>query len=262
MRQVLDVIETLERLEEADGGEKRIVWRLVKAHTNSPPLTVVAQAYGTDPAVSVALEADRVTNRYSVSMAELLSGSAPDWIDEDIAAPIKRILKRNLNGVGLTEIRVDDQSPISVVPATARVAMLAIERGELEEQAEIADLRRTEYGSIECEVHGLTKWHDRRALVVTERLSGRDVRCVLTDELADELAVERKWAEAWNSGRVRISGALHYDAKGDLKRIDAYGVEPLPWTDVPLSALRDIDVLQGRTVAEHIRRVWGGNDVG
>jgi hypothetical protein len=257
MRQVLDYVEALEKAESLEGDERRIVWRLKHAHTNSPPFTVVAQAFPANPAVSVSLEAERVVSVFSAGLMRLLDGQTGDWIDREIAAPLRRAMKRNLNGIGQTDLRIDDGSPLSVTPASAKTALIALERFELDEEAATIDLRRVEYGSIEGEVCGLTKWNDKPALVVIERLSEKKVTCVLSAELAAELGPDHRWSEAWDGRQLLIGGAIYYGSDGFIKRIDATSSEEMKWADVRLSDLKEIDLLQGKRVTEHLRSIWG-----
>ncbi len=77
--------------------------------------------------------------------------------------------------------------------------------------------------------------------------------CGLSAELAESLGPDHSWNEAWEGRRLLGSGALHYGHDGSLKRIDASSAEEKPWTDVSLADIRDIDILQGRSVSEHLR---------
>ena len=258
MRQVLDFVEALERIEGADASSQKIIWRLTEAHTNSPPFTVTLSAFSSDPVVSVAIEAERVASLFVAGIDSLLHGTVPDWLDSDLSAPLKRAFKRNMNGVGQTEIDVDGIDALSVVPATAQAALTGLERIVSDEREAGLALRRTEHGAIEADVIGITRWNDKPALIIQERLSGDRLTCVLTDELALELGPAHRWNEAWDSGRVLISGALHYDDDGSLKRVNAERLEARPYTEVSLADLREIDLLRGRTVAEHIRRIRSG----
>lgn len=258
MRQVLDVVEALERAEGGGDSERRIVWRLTEAHTNSPPFTVTASAFSTDPVVSVDIEATRVAALFAEGINDLLRGADPDSIDADMAAPIRRVLKRNLNGVGQTQITIEGTPTLTVVPATAQIALSALDRlSNAEREASVA-LRRTEYGAVEGEVIGLIRWNDKPALTLIERLSGEKVTCVLSPKLAEELGPTHKWSEAWESGRVLIAGALHYGDDGALKRVNAESLIGLPFTDIRLADLRDVDLLRGRSVGEHIKLLRGG----
>lgn len=256
MRQVLDLVEALERTEGAE-SERRIVWRLTEAHTNSPPFTVTASAYPVDPVVSITVEAERVASEFLGGVAELLRGETPDWLDPDVIAPLKRAFRRNTNGVGQTLIQSEGKEPINVVPTNAQSALATIGQIGAAEVAAGMALRRTEYGSIEAEVVGITRWNDRPALTVVERLSGNKVTCILEPELAEQLGPVHRWNEVWENGRVLLTGALHYNDDGILKRVNVTGLEPRPFTDVSLAELRDIDLLQGRSVSEHIRRIRG-----
>jgi len=259
MRQVLDLIEALERSETAEMGTRLIVWRLTEAHTNSPPFTITAEAFPVNPVVSIGLEASRVISIFTHGFKELLEGRSSAWIDVGIATPLKRALQRNLNGVGRTEINVEDEEPFNVVPTNARAAVVALERLELDAEAAKIDYSRTEFGAVEVEVRGITRWNDKPALSVIERLSGDKITCVLSKDLADELGPNHKWGEAWEGQRLLVSGALHYGHDGALKRIDADSSEDMPWTDVSLADLHDIDILQGRSVNEHLRLIRGGD---
>lgn len=252
MRQVLDVVESLERAESIETGARNIVWRLTDAHTNSPPFTVTAEAFSVDPAVSIALEASRLTAMFASGIRGLLEGHGPSWMDKDVAAPLKRALQRNLNGIGRTEISVDGEDLVSVSPANAKVAFVALERMGLDAEAASPNQSRVEFGAIEVEVHGITRWYEKPALMVTERLSRDKAICVLTSELAEQLGTTHKWGEAWEGRRLLISGTLHYDAVGVLKRIEAEIGEDMPWTRVELSDLAGIDLLDGRSVREHV----------
>jgi hypothetical protein len=261
MRQVLDMVTALEQMQGVEEqSQQRIVWRLTEAHTNSPPFTVTAEAFAFDPAVSIGLEVDRVTATFTKTVDAILSGHQPLWIDSDVLVPLRRIFKRNLNGVGQTSISIGDGDAIAVTPATAKIAVATLDRLAIDEAAEKADLRRTEYGASEVEVCGISKWNDRPALLVIERLSRQKIPCVLTDELAATLGPDHNWSEAWEGRRLVVSGALHYGPDGFIKRIHADQVEDLPWTEVRLSDLRDIDLLNGRSVTEHLKEVWGDDD--
>ena len=259
MRQVLDVVEVLERSETAEATDRQIVWRLTEAHTNSPPFTVTVEAFPMSPGISIGFEATRVTALFADSFRTLLEGCRPTWIDSGAVSPLKRALQRNLNGVGRTEIVVDGGEPLNVVPSNARTAVVALERFELEMAATAVDYRRTEFGAVEVEVCGIARWNEKPALVTIDRLSREKVTCVLGAELAERLGPNHRWDEAWDGRRLLVTGALHFGTDGSLKRIDADDAENLPWTDVNLTDIEDIDILQGRTVSQHLDLIRGGS---
>lgn len=257
MRQVLDIVEALERTEMGSAAERQIVWRLTEAHTNSPPFTVTAEAFPANPTVSVGMEAVRVARLFATGLHDLLEGGTPDWLDEDVAAPLKRVFQRNMNGIGRTEIVVDGEERLDVVAGNARAAAAALERFRIDVAISEPDYSRTEYGALEAEVYGLTRWNDKPALLVVERLSRDKITCVLTDELAERLGPSHKWREAWEGNRLLISGKIYYSRDGSVRRIEAQGADDLPWTEVSLSDMHDIDIVDGRSVSEHLRLLRG-----
>ena len=254
MRQVLDMIGALEGIEAGDAGERQIVWRLTDAHTNSPPFTVKAEAFSRDPQVSVKLEVDRVVHLYAVAVSSVLDGNKPDWLESEPGRLLRRALKRNLNGVGHTDVVVEGEEPIVIVPTTARVGIAALDAGD--DQAD-QDLQRTEFGTIECEVIGLTRYYSSPAIIVVERLSQSKVVCVLTPKLAAELGTEHHWLEAWEGQSLRIGGKLTYGPDGKLKRVNVAFHETIEWADVPLSDLKALDITGGSTVEQHLDEFWG-----
>jgi len=140
------------------------------------------------------------------------------------------------------------------VPATARIGIVAL---EADDEAADEDLQRTEFGTVECQVIGLTTFHSSPAIIVMERLSRQKVMCILTPALAAEIGPEHQWSEAWEGQNLRIGGRLTYSFDGKLKRINASFHEPIEWADVSLSELKQMDITDGRTVQEHLDEFWG-----
>ena len=257
MHQMLDLVEALENTESGDASSRQIVWCLKEAHTSSLPFTVTAEAFPVNPDDSVAVEATRVAGLFATGVRALLEGQDPTWPTEEVVAPLRRALQRNVNDVGRSEIADEGNEPFNIVPQNARTAITTLEKRELAGESSAANYSRTEYGAAEVEVYGLTRWNDKPALAVKERLSEDKLTCVLSAELAEELGPHHLWSEVWEGRRLLVGGALHYGPDGSLKRIDATSAAAKPWTDVPLSDIRGIDVLQGRSVSEHLRLLRG-----
>lgn len=252
MHQILDLVGALESTEAGDANERKIVWRLTEAHTNSPPFTVTARAYPRHPTLIVDIEAERVTKMFAETVRESLHGRVPHWVERPTRRHLEAVMKRNLNGIGQSEIVVGDER-LHVLPSNARPALAA-----LHEPTEAAvDKSRVEYGSIEGRVVGLTTYYNNRALMLLERLSGKQIVCSLSDELAAKLGPTHQWQEAWEGSRLLIGGEIVYGADGSIKKVNATYHEELPFTDVPLADLRGLDILQGRTTREHLEEFWG-----
>jgi hypothetical protein len=252
MHQILDLVAALESTEAGDSIERKIVWRLTDAHTNSPPFTVTASAFPRHPTMVIDVEAQRVTRLFAETVRGALHGQVPTWVERPTRRHLESVMKRNLNGIGLSEIVVDDER-LNVVPAVARTALAALH----EPTEEIEDKSRIEYGSIEGRVVGLTTYYNNRALVLLERLSEKQVVCSLTDELAAKLGPTHQWQEAWEGSRLLIGGEIVYGADGTIRKVNASYHEELPWTDVSLADVKGIDLLQGRTTREHLEKFWG-----
>lgn len=260
LNQVLDLIDALEQSESTSTSERQVVWRLTEAHTNSPPFTVIVEPFPVHTELSVSLEANRVSTLFGNEFRALLDGTPSDLMTVDARKPIVRALERNLNGIGRTEIQIGDDEPINLRPVSARVAKLAIERSDIELLANTKDWQRTEFGAFEGEISGLTRWNGKPALEIIERLSERRITCVLTNELSSRVGPEHQWNEVWEGSRVLATGALHYNTEGDLRRADLEDLERVEWTDVSLADLRELDVLGGKTLSEHLALVRDGTD--
>lgn len=260
MKQVLDLVDAVEKAETVDGGERQLVWRLKEAHTNSPPFTVVAEAFPAQPSLSVSLEANRVSQMFMAGVRTLLSGDVPEWVDAEVGRSLRRALERNLNGVSRTVIEYGDDEQLSIAPQTARSGIAALDRLEIEAEATRVDWSRTEYGSVEGEVCGLTRWNNRPALLMIERLSGERFTCVLDQDLADRVGPDHRWIEAWDGRRLLVTGELYFNAAGSLKRAEIYELEEKPWTEVKISDLRGINIIDDRSVKEHVKKLRGDGD--
>lgn len=252
MRQILDLVGALEVTEAAEATDRKIVWRLTDAHTNSPPFSVTAEAFSRDPSVSVGFEAMRVTTMFSETIRDVLAGHRPAAIEEPAAKLLRAVLKRNLNGIGQTEIIVD-KDDFSVVPANARAGLIALEP----EAMIVEDKSRVEYGSIEGRVIGLTTHYNRPALIFLERLSGLKVVCTLTDDLAEKIGPSHDWKDVWEGRSLLIGGEVIYDGGGAVKKVNASFHSELERVDVPLSALKELSYDPEFSIREHIDAFWG-----
>ena len=82
LSQMLDLVDALERSEAVDAADRRVVWRLTEAHTNSPPFTVVVEPYPRQTDMSVALEANRIATVFASDFRAPSTRSA-DRPDDD-----------------------------------------------------------------------------------------------------------------------------------------------------------------------------------
>ncbi len=257
LNQFMDAFELLSAAIAQEPGGEKVKWRLESLSKNSPA-TAVAVAYTNDPNIVVAPLVFRGKKRFASGMAGLADGAVAPWI-ADKSHLAKSLFKRNLNGVGRTVFDLEDDAPRSVlVERTARQGIKAIERHEAE--IDSVDRSRTEYGTIDGHVAEAKTYHGKPAIYVRESLSGRTVPCILSAQLADEAGASHSWLDTWSGKRVRIKGELFYDRIGLISRVAASGLFDVDPKPVSFQALREIDLLQGATPAQHTERLWGYAD--
>lgn len=97
-------------------------------------------------------------------------------------------------------------------------------------------------------------------MTLKDRLTGERITCVFPEEVAQQIGPKHDWSEVWAGRRVLVGGALHYDADGQIRRIDIDSIESIQTIKgdvVDMAALRGVDLLQGETASAHLDTVWG-----
>ena len=262
MQQVLDTFKLLSRAEARDPtSNASVVWRLQKASTNSP-FTVEATPLSSHPEIAIDRQAVQALIAFQDGMSAILQAKGkPAWIDDETEQILKRVLARNLNGVGRTDIFIGLEAPPTTIDhRAARRAENFLERIAAEEAAKVEDLTHKEYGSIEGHVTDATSWHGRPAFKIRARLSGKELVCVLPKEAAETVGKAHSWQEVFSKQRVLVSGVCHYNSSGLVTRIDAEEVQTIKARDISISELRDTDFTEGKSPSSHLGIVWGGKN--
>lgn len=253
MRQILDFFELL-RILQGDNEGSVVQWRLVRVRKESP-LEATAEAFATVPGVAAEVIARHAKTRAAHSLRALAEGKEVQGLEPRARAKAQSLMERNLNGIGETIYGLTGE-PIAIVERHARAALRAIRQTELTEQAAAPDLQRKEIGSIEGSLAEITSWRGQPAVRVRERLSGKEVMCVLSQELASRTGPGHAWLEAWEGRRVLVMGEISYAKDGLPARVDA---EDLKEIDAPVVNYQDIadpSFTNGLSPEEHIRRLW------
>lgn len=261
----LTVMDTLDQFKDAfellaaaisqePGGEK-IRWRLERLSKNSPA-TVTAVAYSADPEIVAGPLVHRGKQRFSRDMAALReSGEVSPWLRQK-SSVAKQFLKRNLNGVGKTAIVLEEDAPQTIlVERSARASLRSLERAEAAVETE--DQSHSEYGTIDAHVVNTATWFGKPALEIKERLSGKNIQCVLSEELAAREGPSHSWADAWSGNRIRVKGRIYYDKDGKISRISAVDMEDVAPRDVSIKELRELNLLGGKLPADYLDDLWG-----
>ena len=235
-------------------------WSLVSVTKNSP-LMATAEAFSTHPGVAIDEAAKHIKYFVSDALNNIAAGkSAPEWMNSTAREKARALFKRNLNGVGKTNIRFgDDEPPSVIVERTARVGLHSLDRSKLELAVAEPDMSHSALGSTEGVLEGLTTYHGRPAVRMREPLTGRQIPCVLSDELTKDVGRQRVWQEVWTGRRVRAVGRIFYKRDGSVARLladDLLSIEP--------SLMRDKDLLPaltpGVTPQQYLDQLWDGDD--
>lgn len=261
LRQVLDFFDLLTAAQGGPDGEV-VSWRLV-AISKTSPLSATAEAYASITGVAPEIVARRGKARVADALRAITSGNRPpDWLDGVALIKTRALLERNLNGIGRTDISFDEaeQVPAIIVERSARTALVALDKMELEKRAATEDLSHSEIGSLEGTIAGVTTFHGRPAIHLRESLRGDILWCVLSTEAAAELKATHSWGEVWEGRRVLVSGEIVYKKDGQPSRVNEASLAPIDGRPVNYDEIARPGILGGMTPSEYIESQWGEID--
>jgi hypothetical protein len=254
MRQVSDFFEMLE----AAGGQdaSAISWELVSARKESP-FQVTARAISRTPGFAAEPIARREKIALAASLNEIVSGRVPDEMDARATERTKRIFARTLNGIGRMDIQFDEQGPpLIIVERIARTAIAVLEATERDRSGGEQDQSRIEMGSIEGDVLLTGPYRGQPAIQVRERLSGQEIWCVFSPELAQTAGPEHNWSETWANRRLMLSGQISYAKDGRLRHIYAQAVQDVDPRPLQYSDIADPNFTGGLSASDYIKSLW------
>ncbi|WP_152997588.1 hypothetical protein [Methylobacterium sp. GXS13] len=252
MRQVLDLFDLLSPDEDK---QDQFAWRLSYASTNSP-FTAQGEAVSLVPDVDITVIAKTQKADFVRNLAAVGRGDIPDRFKSGKQAEVlKALLKRNLNGVGSTEIRLfDDTTPIIVTPRFAEAAIhnLAVKDNVLAQ----VDLRfgrpREERGTIEGYFLDVGFHYNQPAIRILDRKTRNVIWCRIDEETRDKIAAEADYNDVWNKQRIRVKGRIRYDRDGRIYQVVASSIERIKSNKANLGALYDLDFTGGLSTAEYL----------
>jgi hypothetical protein len=256
--QVRDYFEILDGVEQAiaEDGANAIEWRIVAASTNSP-IALEAQAFPTAFATNIDRRADMVVRQTAFGMQQIkLTRERPSYFTDKVLSKAERFFERVTDGLDSTVVEYGDDLPrLEVTPAVAREAAANV-RSVLAPP----DKPYAELGSIEGTAKSIDRdgW-GRLILHVHGRLSGEEIKCVVTGDAATVLG-EHQIQDVWRSRRVQVYGVLHFRGLGKLQQIEATSVRFLrDRSDLPdVDDIADPDFTGGMTSEEYLARLRNG----
>ncbi|MFG5380108.1 hypothetical protein [Yoonia sp. R2-816] len=251
MQQVMDYFDLL-----TDRGQSDVVWNLVFASTNSPftaegapvDLRTNAPAYG------------QVRDHVAVierGLARLQEGRPLDSdFPQEKREIAKRILMRNLNGIGRTIIDLGDDAIYEIQPKQAERSLAAI-NGEDDEEYEylFSTFSRKEIGSIEGRIIDLSTDYDEPSIKLKEHRSGREIQCRISSDARDEIENSLTAGDVWTHRRARVRGVINYDPNGKIVRVYDGRIAFIETKGTRLSDLRDPEFTGGLPAYEYIDKL-------
>lgn len=247
MEQVLDVFKMLE-------SAPSVEWKLVNATTNSP-LQIEAEAVSFEASVDISVVARAQKHHLARNLHDIARGVCPT--DEAFKSAVaKRFFARNLNGVGATEIDLDNGETFFVTPRIAQAAISTLEKkptGLFEKT-----VARDEIGSIEGKLSDIGTHYNFPAVKIVEARTGDDLWCRLSDELQDQLYNKASYKDVWQHRRVIVRGRIKYNKDSKIDYVIASDVRRIDDREVSLEAIRDPSFTGGLSIVDYLDRFRDG----
>lgn len=244
MLQIADLFALLRSGEGAD-------WKLVSASTNSP-FTAVGELVlpsATPPGLLAAAQLG-VDEAYQ-GLTDVLAGEEPR---ADIDLPLlKRVLARNVNGVGLTKITFDDRDPVEITPGGAREGLEA-----LAEPTRLTAPKRVR-GTLEGELIDAGQYRRQPALKFRERSRGRILWCRIPPELEEQFAGETSLSDVWKHARVRLRGWIEYSPRGEVSGMTAERIQHVRPRRLTFGMIHDRSFGEGLDAQTYLDRLREGD---
>ena len=247
MRQVLDIFEMLEN--NAPG----VQWKLISASTNSP-LSIEAEATSFEPSVDVTVVARAQKQHFVRNFREVVRGELPPDPKFKTAAA-KRVLVRNTNGVGITDIDLEMGEKISLTPSIARDAIAAFQKKP--ENLYDTSVAREEIGSVEGRLSDVATHYNHPAVKITTR-SGVEIWCRLSQELQDKFEDKATYRDIWQHRRVIVRGRVKYGVDRSIDYVFATDIRQIEPPEVTLENIADRSFTGGLPIGEYLDRFREG----
>jgi hypothetical protein len=256
IRDVVDQVRDIFDL--ADSDNPSVAWKLVSATTNTP-LTIAAEMVAMEPDITpnqLAAFATERTKELKDGFAALARGTVlPSWTQGRKATALKRLLTRCMNGIGTTDIQVNDEpEQETLTPQRAEIALRALDAAQ-----PAIDRSRAENGSVEGEYLEIGTHYAHPAIRIRERKTGAEIWCWVSENDLERFSDRIRAADVWRHKRVRARGKIYYNSSGDVLHVEARDVQLAEVRHVELDEVRDPDFTGGLSVSEYLNRLREGN---
>jgi len=259
LAQIQDFFEMVSVVAASMTGDdvERFDWRVVGLSKNSPA-RVVVEAFSRHGYSDGEELAARARNEVVAGLIQLQTSNVrPLYFNDNVAEVADRFIRRV--ATSLTETGIGDgDSQVALIETVG--AVVAIENlNAVREDDPVHPYR--ELGSIEGHIQNVGEdGYGRPYIIIKNRITGKDVRCILSGSALRALEEEPVAKVVWRKRRVTAVGILKYRSVG---RISQAEVERLDFADrsESLPQVRDIidkHFTHGLTSEEYLEKVRNG----
>ena len=255
MKQISDFFDLLEAIAQSIENKKTIAWHLKNITINSP-LTIEAQPFASDPAINMEHHLIAVKERFQDGMSALTENKElPDWIKNN-DTHLKKILNRNLNGIGRTDI--DLGNGLETIVINNELADNIIKNLEKRKSSQEKKFSHKCFGSIEGSIASVNKHYGKPCFYLFSRQENHEIRCMVSDNIAEEIGHGHSINEVWANSRVIVEGMVHYDSNGKANEIQVVNISTITNKDISLDDIYDPDFTHGLSTKDYQERLREG----
>ena len=117
----------------------------------------------------------------------------------------------------------------------------------------------TQIGSVEGTIARVDRYRSSPALLIKERISGKEIRCTVPEELRMQFANEASIDDVWSGSRVIVKGTISYSEDRSISRIEASGIRRIVPEMIPVESIQDSSFTKGLTAEDYLEKFREGN---
>ena len=254
LNQILDSLALVSELIDED-VRRDLDWNLIEMAMNSPLAVSVEPICRDQGRLDFTSAVREATDRTDGILRELVETKRmPSGVTDAGQEVIKRLFDRNTNGVFRTDFFwPGHEDPVIVESLVAKEVLE--EMRAIESDGGIA-FQGTELGSIEGNVVGAMTHYGYPAIRIRQRVSAKEVTCVIPPNLRERLGDEHSWNEVWAGRRFVVTGEIKRKASGDLSQILVADMHEVDVKKVDLDRIADPGFTGGKSPVEYLDEQW------
>lgn len=124
---------------------------------------------------------------------------------------------------------------------TSKIADDARRNLEKRKLAKKENLTHSCYGSIEGSITSVSRYYGRPYFYLHPRQGEKEIRCIVSEEVAAEIGTAHSISEVWENSRVIVEGLVSYNAKGAAENVQVMHITGIDEKDISLDEIYDPD---------------------